>query len=210
MLQIFRLSRGDTDYTLVTPEWTMSTKRQEHTSGLSASPELRNVRPDLASSLYDQLHRLAAAKMRNERANHTLQPTALVNEAYLRLADCDNSLWQDRARVLGTAAHLMRNILVDHARAHRAGKRGAGAVQVTLDSGLVATGGSPIDVLAVDGALTRLASFDPRQASILELHFFTDLTFEEIAVHLGVSARTIKRDWAMARAWLHNQLAPLK
>ena len=148
--------------------------------------------------------------MRNERGNHTLQPTALVNEAYMRLAGCDETLWQDRARILGTAAHIMRNILVDHARARRAGKRGAGAVQVTLDPDLVVTGGSPIDVLAVDEALTRLARFDERQAAILELHFFTDLTFEEIALHLGVSSRTIKRDWTMARAWLHDQLAPLK
>lgn len=188
----------------------MSAKRQNHASGSSAAPELPGSRPDLPSTLYDQLHRLAAAKMRNERGNHTLQPTALVNEAYLRLAECDGSLWQDRARLLGTAAHMMRNILVDHARAHRAGKRGDGAVRVTLDSGMLVTGGSPIDVLAVDEALTRLAAFDERQATILELHFFTDLTYEEIAQHLGVSTRTIKREWTMARAWLHDQLAPLR
>jgi RNA polymerase sigma factor (TIGR02999 family) len=108
------------------------------------------------------------------------------------------------------AAHMMRNILVDHARAHRAGKRGAGAVQVTLDSGLVVAGGSPADILAVDEALTRLASFDQRQAAILELHFFAGLTFDEIALQLGVSTRTVKRDCTMARAWLHDQLAPLR
>lgn len=185
----------------------MSAKRQDDMSGLSASPELPKSPAGLAPSLYDQLHRLAVAKMRNERGNHTLQPTALVHEAYLRLAECDESLWQDRARVLGTAAHMMRNILVDHARAHRTGKRGAGAVQVTLDSDLPLTGGSPIDVLAVDEVLTRLATFDERQAEILELHFFAGLTFEEIALQLGVSPRTIKRDWTMARAWMHDQLA---
>jgi RNA polymerase sigma-70 factor, ECF subfamily len=188
----------------------MSGRQEKSTSRLSESPDVAAGRADLAVSLYDQLHRLAAAKMRNERGNHTLQPTALVNEAYMQLANCGDSLWKNRARALGTAAHIMRNILVDYARRHRAGKRGAGAVQVTLDPDMVATGGSPIDVLAVDEALTRLAVFDERQAAILELHFFTDLTFDEIAVHLGISTRTVKRDWTMARAWLHSQLAPLK
>jgi RNA polymerase sigma factor (TIGR02999 family) len=108
------------------------------------------------------------------------------------------------------AAHMMRNILVDHARAHRAGKRGAGAVQITLESGLAVAGGSPIDVLAVDQALTRLATFDKRQAEILELHFFAGQTFEEIALELGLSTKTVKRDWTMARAWLHDELAPLR
>jgi RNA polymerase sigma-70 factor, ECF subfamily len=188
----------------------MSGKRQNSTSGLSGPPELAADRAGLALSLYGELHRIAAAKMRNERGNHTLQPTALVNEAYLQLANCGDSLWENRARALGTAAHIMRNILVDYARRHRAGKRGAGAVQVTLDPDMIATGGSPVDVLAVDEALTRLATFDERQAAILELHFFTDLTFDEIAQHLGISVRTVKRDWTMARAWLHGQLAPLK
>jgi RNA polymerase sigma-70 factor, ECF subfamily len=177
--------------------------------GLSSSTK-PEAQANLTATLYEQLRRVAAAKFRNERVNHTLQPTALVNEAYLRLAECDKSLWEDRARLLGTAAHMMRNILVDHARAHRAGKRGAGAVQVTLDSGLIQSGGSPIDVLAVDEALTRLAALDQRQAAILELHFFADLTFDEIAEQLRVSSRTIKRDSAMARAWLYDQLAPRK
>jgi RNA polymerase sigma-70 factor, ECF subfamily len=188
----------------------MSGKQEKSTSGLSGSPELAADRADLAVSLYNQLHRLAAAKMRNERVNHTLQPTALVNEAYMQLADCGDSLWKNRARALGTAAHIMRNILVDYARRYRAEKRGAGAVQVTLDPDMVVSGGSPIDVLAVDEALTQLATFDERQAAILELHFFTDLTFDEIALHLGISTRTVKRDWTMARAWLHDQLAPLR
>ena len=150
------------------------------------------------------------AKFRGERSGHTLQPTALVNEAYMCLAKCDRSLWEDRARILGVAAHMMRNILVDYARAHRAGKRGGGAIQVTLDSGLIQSSDSPVDVLAVDEALTRLAEFDERQAAVLEMHFFADLTFDEIARQLGVATRTVKRDSAMARAWLHDQLAPRK
>jgi len=181
--------------------------------GSNKTPEsiLHLKRPcDLEASLYEELHRLAAARMRLERPNHTLQPTALVNEAYMRLAECDSTLWQDRARVIGVAAHLMRNILVDYARARRAEKRGAGIVQVTFNSGLQADRDSPVDVLVIDQALNRLAALDARQASILELHFFAGQTFEEIAEQLGVSVRTVKRDWTMARAWMHQQFAPLQ
>ena len=160
----------------------------------------------LNNSLYKELRRIAAAKMRFERGNHTLQPTALVHEAYVRLAEANSSAWHDRPRILALAAHAMRNILVDHARAHRAEKRGAGAVQVTLDDALAVKTEKLADVLAVDEALKRLAGFDPRQAQVLEMHFFGGLTFEEIADQLGVSSRTIKRDWEMARAWLHQQL----
>jgi RNA polymerase sigma factor (TIGR02999 family) len=144
--------------------------------------------------------------MRLERSNHTLQPTALVHEAYLRLVDQDSSAWGDRSRILALAAHTMRNILVDHARVRGAHKRGAGALQVTLDEDIAASSGTLTDVLAVDEALTRLAAFDPRQARILELHFFAGLNFEEIAEELGVSSRTIKRDWTMARAWMQSEL----
>ena len=163
--------------------------------------------PSVEESLYRELRRIAAAKMRFERGNHTLQPTALVHEAYVRLVDEHSAVWRDRSRILALAAHIMRNILVDHARAHRADKRGAGAVQVTLDEGLAVSDGSLADVLAMDEALKRLAEFDPRQAKVLELHFFAGLTFEEIAEQLGVSSRTIKSDWNMARAWLHRELA---
>jgi RNA polymerase sigma factor (TIGR02999 family) len=161
---------------------------------------------DISSSIYKELRKIASARMKLERGNHTLQPTALVHEAYLRLADQPDSIWKDRSRILGLAAHAMRHILVDHARAHAAGKRGAGAVQVTLDEGVASSNESQVDILAVDEVLTRLAEFDPRQAKVLEMHFFAGLTFEEIAVELGISARTIKRDWTMARAWLHQQL----
>jgi RNA polymerase sigma factor (TIGR02999 family) len=164
---------------------------------------------DLASSLYQELHRLAVGKMRFERGNHTLQPTALVNEAYLRLANCADSMWGDRSRVLGIAASAMRHILVDHARAHNAGKRGDGQLQVTLDEDIAGgRSNATADVLAVDEALTRLAEFDARQAKVLEMHFFGGLTFEEIALQLDVSARTVKRDWTVARAWLRQELSP--
>jgi RNA polymerase sigma-70 factor (ECF subfamily) len=175
---------------------------------LSSSQLMPESGRDLASSLYQELHRLAVAKMRFERGNHTLQPTALVNEAYLRLGNCTDSIWQDRPRVLGLAAHLMREVLVDHARAHNAKKRGDGRIQVTLiEDGLAGASSSIADILIVDEALTRLAQFDPRQAKVLEMHFFAGLKFEEIALHLNVSTRTVQRDWTMAHAWLRHQLS---
>jgi RNA polymerase sigma-70 factor (ECF subfamily) len=187
----------------------MATRRQEEPPRLASSPMMPNDGHDLASSLYRELHRIAAAKMRFERQNHTLQPTALVNEAYLRLVDGSDSMWQDRSRVLGLAANVMRHVLVDHARAHRAGKRGDGQLQVTFVEDMAGGGGgSTADVLAIDEALTRLAEFDPRQEKVLEMHFFGGLTFEEIALQLGVSTRTVKRDWTMARAWLRQELSP--
>ncbi|MEI9979537.1 MAG: ECF-type sigma factor [Edaphobacter sp.] len=187
----------------------MSTRREEDPQRLPSSPLTPEADHNLASSLYQELHRLAVGKMRFERGNHTLQPTALVNEAYLRLVGESDSMWQDRTRVLGLAANVMRHILVDYARGHRAAKRGDGQVQVTLIEDLVeGTNNSTADILAIDQALTRLAEFDPRQATILEMHFFGGLTFEEIALELGISTRTVKRDWTMARAWLRNELSP--
>jgi RNA polymerase sigma-70 factor (ECF subfamily) len=162
---------------------------------------------EINPSIYKELRKIASARMKLERGNHTLQPTALVHEAYLRLADQPGSIWKDRSRILGLAAQAMRHILVDHARAHIAGKRGAGAVQVTLDEGQASSNENQVDILAVDEALKRLSDFDPRQARVLELHFFAGLTFDEIAAGLGISARTIKRDWMMARAWMHGQLS---
>jgi RNA polymerase sigma-70 factor, ECF subfamily len=175
----------------------------------ASSPEERRIEEQrtIAPSLYRELRRLAARKMRFERGNHTLQPTALVNEAWLRLADAPDSVWRDRSHFLALAAREMRHILVDHARAHCADKRGAGAIQVTLDDGLVATSRSPADVLAVDEALSNLSHLDPRQAEILELHFFAGMTYEEIAAALGISTRTVKRDSQMARAWIKSELS---
>jgi RNA polymerase sigma-70 factor, ECF subfamily len=179
---------------------------RDERQGAGSEPAQQDAQREINDSLYRELRRIASAKMHGERGNHTLQPTALVHEAFVRLADQPQSAWVDRTRILGLAAHAMRHILVDHARAHGAGKRGAGAVQVTLDEGLAASSGAIVDVLAVDEALTRLAGFDPRQARVLELHFFGGLTFDEIAIELGVSLRTVKSDWRMARAWLYQQL----
>lgn len=162
----------------------------------------------VTASLYQELHKLAARKMRAERPNHTLQPTALVNEAYMKLGEASSSVWQDRAHFMAAAARIMRHILVDHARSHNADKRGAGAMQVTLDETIVSTNSSASEVIALDQALANLAKFDPRQSEILELHFFAGMTFEEIASVLQISVRTVKGDWSMARAWLHQQLAP--
>jgi RNA polymerase sigma-70 factor, ECF subfamily len=188
-------------------DFQMTGKSNEENEGLRPRPSGEDGDADINASIYKELRKIASAKMHLERGNHTLQPTALVHEAYLRLAEQPESAWRDRSRILGLAANAMRHILVDHARAHSAGKRGAGAVQVTLDEGLAASSSALADVLAVDEALTRLAEFDPRQARVLELHFFAGLTFDEIAAELGVSVRTIKSDWAISRAWLHQQLA---
>jgi RNA polymerase sigma factor (TIGR02999 family) len=171
----------------------------------------RDVETRLIPQVYGELRRLAAHYMRLERGNHTLQPTALVNEAYTRLVQQPQIPWQNRAHFFATASQLMRHILVDHARARRAGKRGGVHRQVTLDDSLLPSPEQApqrtIDVLILDQALENLAQFDPRQARIVELHFFGGLTFAEIALVLKVTERTVKRDWSMARAWLKGELS---
>jgi RNA polymerase sigma factor (TIGR02999 family) len=167
----------------------------------------RDVESRLIPQVYGELRRLAAHYMRSERGNHTLQPTALVNEAYTRLVQQPQIPWQSRAHFFATASHLMRHILVDHARARRAGKRGGLQRQVTLDDALLPSSQRTMDVLILDEALENLAQFDPRQARIVELHFFGGLTFAEIALVLKVAERTVKRDWSMARAWLKGELS---
>jgi RNA polymerase sigma factor (TIGR02999 family) len=167
----------------------------------------REVESRLIPQVYGELRRLAAHYMRSERGNHTLQPTALVNEAYTRLVQQPQIPWQSRAHFFATASHLMRHILVDHARARRAGKRGGLQRQVTLDDALLPSSERTMDVLILDEALENLAQFDPRQARIVELHFFSGLTFAEIALVLKVTERTVKRDWSMARAWLKGELS---
>jgi RNA polymerase sigma factor (TIGR02999 family) len=167
----------------------------------------RDVESRLIPQVYGELRRLAAHYMRSERGNHTLQPTALVNEAYTRLVQQPQIPWQSRAHFFATASHLMRHILVDHARARRAGKRGGLQRQVTLDDALLPSSERTMDVLILDEALENLAQFDPRQARIVELHFFSGLTFAEIALVLKVTERTVKRDWSMARAWLKGELS---
>jgi len=168
----------------------------------------REVEARLIPQIYDELRRVAGRYMRLERVNHTLQPTALVNEAYARLIQEPHIHWKSRAHFFATASQLMRHILVDHARARRAAKRGGMQHQVTLvEDILPAPGQSPIDVLALHEALEQLTRLDPRQGRIVELHFFGGLSFEEIASVLEISERTAKRDWSMARAWLKGELS---
>lgn len=184
----------------------MAKNEQDESPQTSPPPDpTREV--DLSTSLYQELRHLAARKMRSERVGHTLQPTALVHEAYLKLTEASNSAWGDRPRFLATAACVMRNILVDHARSHNAGKRGAGLNQVTFNEDLIAAKDGGTDVLALDDALNRLAIFDPKQAAILEMHYFAGMTFEEIAEATGSSTRTVKRESSMARAWLRRELS---
>ena len=167
----------------------------------------RDAEARLIPYVYQELRRVAAAYMRRERADHTLQPTALVHEAYAQLVDNPHVNWQSRAHFLATAAQVMRHILVDHARAKQAGKRGGVQHQVTLDEGLLTSTDRTVDILFIHQALERLAALDDRQGRIVEFHFFGGLTFEEIAHVLGISERTVKREWSMARAWLRTELA---
>ncbi len=153
-----------------------------------------------------ELHRIAKRHMKRERLNHTLQPTALVNEAYIRLVEGPDSNWKCRGHFYATAAKVMRHILVDHARAHQSAKRAGATQQVKLDDRLARTEPMAIEILELNQALDRLAEFDPRQVRIVELHFFGGLDFEEIGELLEVSSRTVKRDWSMARSWLITQL----
>ena len=161
---------------------------------------------NLAPLVYDELRRLAGALMRRERPGQTLQPTALVHEAYLRLLKDRPDRWQNRAHFCAIAAHSMRQILIERARARDAQKRGGGGAKVTLDEGMMAGAPRPIDFLALDDALERLAALDAEQARIVELRFFGGLSVEETAEALGSSPATIKRRWTLARAWLAREL----
>lgn len=155
----------------------------------------------------EELRRLAHRYMRQERAGHTLQTTALVNEAFLRLVNRKNLQWQNRAHFFGIAAQLMRTILVDHARSHASAKRGGGAPKLELNEALVVSQQKASEVIALDEALKQLALIDPRQSRIVELRFFGGLTVEEAAEVLNVSPVTIKREWSTAKAWLYQELA---
>lgn len=155
--------------------------------------------------LYRELHLLAEGYLSRERRGHTLQPTALVNEAWLRLAD-QGASWQNRAHFLGVAAQAMRRVLVDHARRRAAGKRGGGAARVTLSDDVAAVAGASIDLVLLDDALNRLAALDARQARVVEMRFFAGLDVAAVSAALGVSEKTVKRDWAAAKAWLHREL----
>lgn len=156
--------------------------------------------------VYDELHRLAGAYLRRERREHTLQPTALVNEAYLKLVRQRNTQWQNRAQFFGVAAQLMRRILVDHARANYADKRGGDRVNVSLKN-IGSFGNQPeADVLALHDVLNRLAEIDPDQSRIVELRFFGGLTIEETAEVMQISHSTVEREWKIAKAWLKREL----
>jgi RNA polymerase sigma factor (TIGR02999 family) len=157
-----------------------------------------------------ELRRLAAHYMRRESPGHTLQTSALVNEAYLRLIDQKNVRWQNRAHFFGIAAQLMRRILIDHARKHQYQKRGGGTVQVSLDETAAVTEARAAELLAVDEALERLTAMDARKGRIVELRFFGGLTEEETAEVMGVSLPTVQREWRSAKAWLHRMLTDEK
>jgi RNA polymerase sigma factor (TIGR02999 family) len=169
----------------------------------------RDALERLMPLVYQELHRIAAAHFRRERPEHTLQATALVHEAYLKLVDQRHARWENRSQFFAVAATLMRRVLVDHARAQASDKRGAGATRLSL--GDVAEpraigGEADVDVLALNEALDKLAALDPRQARVVELRFFGGLDLQETASTTETSLTTVKRDWTMARAWLYREL----
>lgn len=157
--------------------------------------------------LYDELRRLAGSYLRKERVDHTLQPTALVHEAYMKLIDQRNVKWQNRAHFFGIAAQVMRRILLDHARKHLAEKRGGDAEKLPLEEELlVVSHGRSAELVALDDALAELAKFDADKAKLVELRYFGGLSIEETAEVMGVSVATVNRQWRLAKAWLYNQL----
>ena len=156
--------------------------------------------------VYAELRKRAAAYLRRERPGHTLQPTALVHEAYMRMAGQDRAAWKNRAQFFGVAACMMRRILVDHARALNMAKRAGRLINVELQEDHAVVAAPDIDVLALDEALTRLAAFDARKTAVAELRFFSGLSVEETAQVLGVSVATVEREWQVARAWLYSAL----
>jgi RNA polymerase sigma-70 factor (ECF subfamily) len=160
----------------------------------------------LVPLVYGELRQMAARYMRRERVDHTLQTTALVHEAYLKLVEQTPASWQNRAHFFAVAAQVMRHILVDHARGHVREKRGGGQPVLQLDEGLVFSPEQSTELLEVDAALHRLSELDPRQSKIVELRFFGGLTVEETAAALGISPKTVKRNWSVAKAWLHGEL----
>jgi RNA polymerase sigma-70 factor, ECF subfamily len=165
---------------------------------------------ELMPIVYSELKRIAAGLMRRQNPADTLQTTALVNEAYLRLIDSDKVNWQNRTHFFALSAQLMRRILVDAARKRGSEKRGGGRVQVTFDEQLNVPSDTVSDLVELDEALTRLAQLNPRHSQIVELRFFAGLTEEQVAVILNVSSRTVRRDWNLARAWLFRELRPIR
>jgi RNA polymerase sigma factor (TIGR02999 family) len=188
------LAGGDTDVTGLLVAWQQGDDEA-----------LRRV----AALVYDDLRAIAAARLRGERSGHTLQPTALVHEAYLRLSEQRRRQWKERRQFFAVASRVMRQVLVDHARARQAAKRGGEATRIEVTSlGEIPAPAEVFDVLPLDEALTRLAALQPRLARVVELRFFGGLEVEETAALLDCSPRTVKRDWALARAWLVRELEP--
>jgi RNA polymerase sigma-70 factor (ECF subfamily) len=185
----------------------------EHPGGADVTillAELKKGDKSAASKLipivYNELRRLAAGYMRRERSDHTLQPTALVHEAYLKLIEQRSVDWQSRAHFFGIAAQVMRRILIDHAKGHLREKRGGGERAIAIEEALVFAPEQSVELVKLDQALERLTKLDPRQGKIVELRFFGGLTVEQTAELLGISPKTVKRDWSMAKAWLHGDL----
>jgi RNA polymerase sigma-70 factor, ECF subfamily len=166
----------------------------------------REAVSNLLPVVYKELRQVAGRYMRQERPDHTLQATALVHEAYIKLVSHGTGNWENRAHFFAVAAQVMRHILVDHARSHQRDKRGNGQPHVELQEGLVVAPAQLTDLVEIDTALQRLAEVDSRQAKIVELRFFGGLTVEETAVVLDISPKTVKRDWSVAKAWLHGEL----
>ena len=180
---------------------------QEIADLLASTGYWKTARPDqLAPLVYEELRQLAHRYMDAERPDHTLQATALVNEAYLRLADQTDPHWQDRTHFFAAAARMMRHILVDYARGRQRVKRGAGAVKVELSDEAIVTANEAEWVIDLNDALERLAALDRRASQVVELKYFGGMSYDEIADVLSVSAVTVRRDWEFAKAWLHKEL----
>jgi RNA polymerase sigma factor (TIGR02999 family) len=168
----------------------------------------RDALNQLMPIVYRELRRLAKHYLRNERPDHTLQATALVHEAFLRLIDQTSVQWQDRAHFIAISAHLMREILINHAIAHKRLKRGGGQYKLSVDDAVAWTNQPEVDLIALNDALNELAAIDPRQSEIVELRFFGGLSVEETAEALRLSTATVKREWRLAKAWLHSRIKP--
>ena len=167
----------------------------------------REALDDLIPLVYDELRRMAHGHMAQERAGHTMQATALVNEVYLKLKNERGSNWQNRAQFFAVAAQMMRRILVDYARQHASAKRGAGAERVPLDEAMLVSKDNASEMLAIDEALHKLEQLDKRKSQVAVMRFFAGLTVEEAAEALAISVETVARDWRFARAWLRNELS---
>lgn len=166
----------------------------------------RHAENALFSAVYAELRGIAQRQMRGERSNHTLQPTALINEAWFRMIGSEQLDFASRSHFFAVAANIMRRILIDHARAHRSKKRGGEAQKLHLNDALAYSEANAEDLIDLDKALDRLKGLAPRQSRIVELHFFGGMTFEESAIVLGISSKTAKRDWRAARVWLHGEI----